>query len=130
MSSLDPPPLSLVHGNSAVPADSRLTVVWVGGDQDASTVVGVTTAIESAAAIDDAVVVDLSGVTFMDTSVIRALLVVQRRLAERSQSLLVRSASPAAARLLQMCGLPTHVSGVSAALSSWVGVPATEIGPR
>jgi anti-anti-sigma regulatory factor len=48
-------------------------------------------------------VVDLRGVTFMDASVLNALLRADRHLRTTSRELLLRSPSPVARRLLALC---------------------------
>ena len=113
------------------------TVVWVGGEQDMATRVQLTAGLAEAAGLDDAdVVVDISGVTFMDASTIGALVVARNGLRAHSRSLSVRDPSPSARGLLNLCGLARLIDQPSApvgvpvvtALGSWVGVPARDSG--
>ena len=115
------------------------TVVWVGGEHDLATRMHLMVTIARAARLDDAdVVVDLSGVTFLDASTIGALVGARNRLrASSSRSLSVRAPSPPARRLLDVCELahliderPARVEpSVAPALGSWVDVPASDRGP-
>jgi anti-sigma B factor antagonist len=109
--------------------------VWVRGEQDASTCVQLSATLAEASGLDDAdVVVDLSGVTFMDASTIGALVVARNRLRVLSRCLCVRDPSPRTRRLLDLCGLarlidehPTPTQPPRAtALGSWVDVPARD----
>ena len=57
-------------------------------------------------AFDDAdLVVDMSGVTFLDASTIGVVVRASRHLLRRSRSLAVRSPSTCARRVLQLCDL-------------------------
>jgi anti-sigma B factor antagonist len=116
--------------------DTGYTVVRVRGDQDIATRVSLVVAIARAAQRDEGdVLVDLSGVTFMDASTIGALVGSRNRLRCRSQSLEVRAPSPRARRVLELCGLGglihspvgnVHPRGDGAALGTWVHVPSSE----
>lgn len=115
--------------------DARCTVVWVRGEHDIATKAPLVVAIARAAQGDDAdLLVDLSEVTFMDASTVGAIVGSRNRLRSRSQSLEVRAPSPAARRVLELCGLahlvhssaePVHPAGVAAALGTWVDIPTT-----
>ncbi len=86
--------------------DPRCDVVWVRGDQDISTRVKLSMTISEASRLDEAdIIVDLSGVTFMDASTIGVLVDARNRLRVPAHSLSVRDPSPLARRLLDMCGL-------------------------
>lgn len=133
-----------VSRRGTVHGDADRTVVWVRGEHDIATKVPLVVAIARAAQLDDVdVLVDLSGVMFMDASTIGALVGSANRLRLRSQTLAVRDPSPSASFLLDLCGLthlvvPDRVSvvhpvGVAAALSTWVDVPpssTSELGQR
>jgi anti-anti-sigma factor len=122
--------------------DSDCTIVWLRGEHDIATKVGLVVAIARAAQRDDSadVLVDLSGVTFMDASTIGAIVGSRNRLRSRSQSLDVRTPSVVARRVLDLCGLAhlvrvpvsdaLHPAGEAAALSTWVDVPSTEANPE
>ena len=117
-------------------SDAAYTVVWVGGEHDIATKVSLVAAIAGAAQRDGGdLLVDLSGVTFMDASTIGALVGSRNRLRPRSRSLELRAPSAPALRLLELCGLANfvrrapaeavHPTGAAAALSTWVDVPST-----
>jgi anti-anti-sigma factor len=81
-------------------------VVWVRGEHDISTRDRVTVRLAKAAGRDAAdIVVDLSGVTFMDASTIGALVASRNDLRVHSRSLTFRHPSQTAQRLLDLCGL-------------------------
>lgn len=119
--------------------DPLRTVVWVRGEHDVATRVHLAVALARTLRIDDAdVVVDLSGVTFMDASTIGVLLVARSRLHDCSRSLSVRDPSPPARRVLDVCGLERLIDRVpaptssseAAALGSWVDVPVLAAASR
>lgn len=126
------------RGDVSIGADLLRTVVWVGGEHDVATRVNLAVTIAQAAVLDDAdIVVDLSGVTFMDASTIGALIDARNGLRASSRSLWVRAPSPRARRVLDLCGLaqlidehppPARPRAVTA-LGSWVDVPASDHGP-
>ena len=120
------------RGDVSIGADLFRTVVWVGGEHDVATRARLAGAIAQAADVDDAdVVVDLSGVTFMDASTIGTLVEAGNRLRADSRSLSIRSPSPRARRVLDLCGLAQLVDEYGplaqplavTALGSWVDVP-------
>ena len=124
------------RGSTRGEADS--TVVWVGGEQDVATRRGLARTVARAARADRApvVVVDLSAVTFMDASIVGALVASRDQLRARAQSLQLRAPSPRALRVLQLCGLvdlvqatTVRTAGLAPALSTWVDVPPLEAGP-
>ena len=126
------------RGDVSIGADLLRTVIWVGGDHDVATRVYLAVTIAQAAVLDDAdIVVDLSGVTFMDASTIGTLVDARNRLRAVSRSLSFRAPSPRARRVLDLCGLAqlidehparAHVLAATA-LGSWVDVPATNRRP-
>jgi hypothetical protein len=82
------------------------------------------------------VVVDLSAVTFMDASIVGALVGSRNRLRSKSQSLELRAPSPRALRVIQLCGLvglvqaaTVRTAGQAPALSTWVDVPPLGVVP-
>lgn len=116
-------------------SDPVRTVVWVRGDHDIATRMHLSVTLAKAARFDDAdILVDLSGVTFMDASTIGALVVARNHLLVRSRSLAVRTPSPPARRLLDLCGLvqlideylPSAQRPLGTALGSWVDVPVRD----
>ena len=110
---------------------SERAVVWVRGDHDIATKVSVAVAIVRASECDDMhVIIDLSGVTFMDASTVGAIVGGENRLRSRGQSLELRAPSASARRVLELCGLahhiqqtPVHSTDAAAALATWVDVP-------
>ena len=129
------------RGSMPADEDARCTIVWLRGEHDVATKVDLVVAIARAAQRDDGadLLVDLSGVTFMDASTIGAIVGSRQRLRSRSQSLDVRAPSAIARRVLDLCELAQLVhppmleardpAGRAAALSAWVDVPSTEPGP-
>jgi anti-anti-sigma factor len=79
-------------------------VVYIRGEHDRSTVEALS--MEFATAFDDGespVIVDLSEVTFMDTSTLQLLQRTRDYLAESNRSFVVRRPSRSARRLLSVC---------------------------
>ena len=113
------------------------TVVWLRGEHDVSTVAVLSEAMARAIALDDAdVVVDLSEVQFMGAATVTVIIRAREFLRLRSRSLVLRSPSECARRILELCGhadlldpLPidtTPLTGTAGALRTWVAVPATD----
>ncbi len=126
------------RGPKCLGSEPRRTVVWVRGEQDIANRTELCDVIGQAARLDNAdIVVDLSGVTFMDASTIDTLVAARNGLEELFRSLFVRAPSPRARRLLDVCGLaelideqPTPPPQASTtALGSWVEVPAGDRRP-
>ena len=81
-------------------------VVWLQGEQDASTAAGLAEMLAGAAAVGEGdVVVDLSEVQFMDVAIVKVLVRCQELLQSQSRQLLLRAPSRSAQRLLGMCGV-------------------------
>jgi anti-anti-sigma factor len=79
-------------------------VVALRGEQDLSTATRVAHAIAGAAALGDGgVIVDLSGVRFMDAAVVGTLVRGRNQLRLRARSLTVRAPSPRARAVLELC---------------------------
>ena len=86
--------------------DADRTVIWLQGEHDISTVVALWETMATATALDDAdVVVDLSGVQFMGAATVGVIIRARNLLRLRSRSLVVRSPSRCAQRVLDLCGL-------------------------
>lgn len=122
------------RGQSSPRSDPERTVVWVRGEHDIATAQVLAEAMARAVRLDDAdVVVDLSGVDFMDASTVGAIIRTRNLLSTRSRALHVRAPSPPARRLLQVCHLADlvepdrsgHALDKGSALTTWVAVPAT-----
>lgn len=123
-----------LRGSAHPGSDPLRTVVRVSGEHDPATRTHLSRTIARAAHLDEAdMVVDLSGITFMDASTLGAIVNAHNRLRAGSRSLSVRAPSPLARRLLDICGLaflidehpaPAQPSAATA-LDSWIAVPAS-----
>ena len=133
MTRFETPTVSVVRAGSPR-RDPCSTVVWVRGEHDIATRTALVVGIARAARRDDRpLLVDLSGVTFMDASTIGAIVGSLNRERQRGQTLELRTPSPRARRVLELCGL-THLvqgedaaaRGPAAALATLVDVPPTD----
>lgn len=79
--------------------------VRVAGELDAATANDLESALAEAAATGDLIEVDLGGVTFIDSSGLRALLVSQQSAADAGGALVIGAMTPAVDRLLDLTGL-------------------------
>lgn len=120
MPSHQSPSVSVARRGARCPGGDPLpTVVWVRGDHDVATRRHLAAMLARAGRRDDAdLVVDLSGVTFMDASTIGALVAARGRLRADARSLSVRAPSQRARRLLDVCGLLQLVDGPAASRSA------------
>ena len=90
--------------------DGERAVVWLDGEQDIATVAILADTLAKVTSADDAdLIVDLSGVTFMSTATIDALIRARNLLLGLSRNLTLRSPSKCARRLLDLCGLAGFV---------------------
>lgn len=80
-------------------------VVVLAGELDLADAPAVSSQLHAAAGADGRVVVDLHGVTFIDSTAIGALVGVQRALKERGGTMVLRRPSRAVARLLELTAL-------------------------
>lgn len=113
--------------------DPHQTVVWVRGEQDISTCDRLAVRLAEAAGRGAAnIVVDLSGVRFMDASTIGVLVAARNILRVHCRSLTFRHPSPSAQRVLDLCGLAPLTDDlvpappIGTALGTWVAVPARD----
>jgi anti-anti-sigma factor len=115
--------------------DAARTVVWLRGEHDVSSVAALSETMARAIALDDAdLVVDLSDVQFMGAATVSVLVRARELLRTRSRSLLVRSPSRCARRVLELCGDTelldcadaAPLTGTADALGTWVPVPAAD----
>ena len=115
----------------------RRTVVWLRGEHDVSTVAALSETMAGAMALDDCdLVVDLSEVQFMGAATIGVLVRARELLHSRSRSLVLRSPSRCARRILDLCGQgdllephradATPATGTASALGTWVTVPTAD----
>ena len=89
-----------------VSRDGERAVVWLEGEQDIATVGVLADTLANVVSADDAdLIVDLSGVTFMSTATIDELILSRNLLVGQSRTLMLRSPSKCARRLLDLCGL-------------------------
>jgi len=95
-----------------VSRDGERAVVWLDGEQDIATAAILADTLARVTSADDAdLIVDLSGVTFMSTATIDALIRGRNLLLRQSQTLTLRSPSRCARRLLDLSGLAGLVEG-------------------
>jgi anti-anti-sigma factor len=115
--------------------DTALVVVRLRGEHDLSTVAVVSETMAWAIDQDDAdVVVDLSDVQFMGAITVGVLIRARGLLRTRSRSLMVRSPSRCARRVLELCGATdlfdpadaAPLAGTAGARATWVTVPGAE----
>lgn len=86
--------------------DADRTVVWLRGEHDVSTVAALSQTMARAIALDDGdLVVDLSGVQFMDAATVGVIIRARDFLALQSRSLVLHAPSACAARVLDLCAL-------------------------
>ena len=86
------------------------TVVYLSGELDLSTLDEEHRTMACAIGLDLPLVVDLSGVEFMDATTIRLLVRSAAFVQARARSFTIRRPSPFAARLLTICGLDDLVA--------------------
>jgi anti-sigma B factor antagonist len=109
------------------PTDAR-RVVWVRGEHDACTADVLSQHLQQAIALGDAdLVVDMSGVSFLDASTIGVVLRARGRLRQRSRSLAVRSPSTCARRLLELCDLADLIAPAPILSPGPVAFPADPV---
>ncbi|MCU1354483.1 MAG: anti-sigma-factor antagonist [Acidimicrobiales bacterium] len=108
VSSSSRPAGSALHSGPApvVSRDGESVVVWLAGEQDLSTryVLADTLAREIFANESD-MIIDLSGVTFIDASAIGVLIGARNVMIRRSRRVVLRAPSTAAVTILKACGL-------------------------
>lgn len=89
-------------------ADADRTVVWLRGEHDVSTVAALSQTMARAIALDDGdLVIDLSGIQFMDAATVGVIIRARDFLHLQSRSLALQAPSPCAVRILDLCGLAT-----------------------
>ena len=98
--SQDPPLLEV----AVTSADGRSRVT-VAGELDAASAGELEAALSEPATAGTVVELDLGQVTFIDSSGLRALLVVQQAVSDGGGSLMLGATTPAVDRLLQLTGL-------------------------
>jgi anti-sigma B factor antagonist len=87
-------------------ADADRTVVWLRGEHDVSTVAALSQTMARAIALDDGdLVIDLSGIQFMDAATVGVIVRARDFLHLQSRSLALQAPSPCAVRILDLCGL-------------------------
>jgi anti-anti-sigma factor len=134
--------MATAESSSAIVSRRRLsarrrTVVWLRGEHDVSTVDALSETLAGAMALDDCdLVVDLSEVQFMGAATIGVLVRARELLQSRSRSLVLRSPSRCARRILDLCGQgdlleprradTTPATGTADALGTWVTVPTAD----
>ena len=98
-----------VHYKDSGPAVSRegdYTVIWLEGEHDIATLPDLTDTLAKAISVNDGdLVVDLSGTTFLSMATVGELIGARKFLRQHGRELTLRSASHAAMRVLDVCGL-------------------------
>jgi anti-anti-sigma factor len=90
----------------SVRTDHDTVVLEIAGEFDMAEVEAFRTCVDGiAASCDGEVVVDLGGITFIDSSAISVLLNARRRLDNEGRELWLRRPSPAVARVFELAGL-------------------------
>jgi anti-anti-sigma factor len=86
---------------------SSSTVLWLEGEHDIANVRQLSVTLARAIAADDAdlIIVDMSGVEFLGASTVGAIVRARDITRSANRSLVVRSPSPRAMRVLNLCGL-------------------------
>jgi anti-anti-sigma factor len=129
--------VSRLGGTALAAHDAGCLVVWLRGEHDLSTVGALSETMARAIALDDAdLVVDLSEVQFMGAATVGVIIRARELLRLRSRSLVLRSPSRCARRILQLCGVTdllglrlvdaTPLTGTAGALGTWVAVPSRD----
>jgi anti-anti-sigma factor len=91
--------------------EGDLTVVWLAGEHDMSTVRMLAETLAKAISRNDAdLVVDLSEVTFLSAATVEELVRCRVFLRDHSRDLALRAPSPRAWRILEICGLTTLIA--------------------
>ena len=94
------------RGTGPAASDRGRMVVWLRGEHDIASRARLSTTMAYIIGLDDSdIVIDLSGVTFMDASTVSAIVSARQALRLLTRSLDVRAPSPPALRLLNLCGL-------------------------
>lgn len=98
-----------VHYRDSAPAVSRegdCTVIWLDGEHDIATLPDLTDTLAKAISVNDGdLTVDLSGTTFLSMATVGELVAARTFLRQHGRELTVRSPSPRAMRVLELCGL-------------------------
>jgi anti-anti-sigma factor len=138
MAPFERPSVTVLPGGLTWPSglEADRTVVCLRGEHDAFTAAELSEAMTRAMALDEGdLVVDLSGVTFMAVTTVGVVLRARALLRLRSRSLVVRSPSACARRVLDLCGIAdllelrpgdTATAAPAGALGTWVAVPPTD----
>lgn len=106
--------------------EGHRSVVAIRGEQDLGTAGSLAEALRGAAAIGGGdLVVDLSGVRFMDAAIVKELVTCRQRLHAQGRELTLRSPSAFAWRILGICGLVGLVDPVPSATAGTIGTCLT-----
>jgi anti-anti-sigma factor len=126
-SSVIGPPEVLAAGTGP---NANRNVVWLRGEYDISTEMALSHTMAWAMALDESnLVVDLSGVTFMDAATIGVFIRACNDLRLQCRSLMLRSSSGSARRVLDLCGLTDLLDPppVDSSISQRATPPGTSI---
>lgn len=98
--------VSTIASRGAIDPDGEQAVIWLDGEEDVATVGILSDRLSRAVSADDRdLIVDLSGVTFLSAATIDELIRVRDILVRQNRNFSLRSPSPFARRLLDLCGL-------------------------
>ena len=95
----------MAHTELCPPRSATSSVFWMSGEHDIANVRWLSKELAMAAAQTDALVIDLSGVEFMDASTVGAIIGMRQQFGGRPTSFSLRAPSPLARRVLDACGL-------------------------
>ncbi len=97
---------------SVLSEDGRVYLVEAAGDLDLTSAPALSTSLEAAEASDaPSVVLDMTGVTFLDSSAINVVLRHRSRLLDLGRTLELRAPVPAVRRVLEVTGLAAVLLG-------------------
>jgi anti-anti-sigma factor len=94
--------------NRLVITDQGPSSIVVSGEIDAHSAPALAERLNCCSAVDVDIVVDMSAVTFMDSSGLRVLIDVHQRTADAPHGLVLRAPSASVVRLLEVAGLADH----------------------
>jgi anti-anti-sigma factor len=94
--------------NRLVITDQGPCSIVLSGEIDAHSVPLLAERLSDCSAIDSDIVVDMSSVTFMDSSGLRVLIDIRQRTEAAPHGLILQSPSAAVVRLLEVAGLDDH----------------------
>ncbi len=118
-------------------SDTDCMVMWLLGEHDISTAPGLWADLVAAMAVDDAdLVLDLSGLGFLDAAIVGLFVRAQETLRAQSRTLTLRAPTTFARQIFGLCGISSFLEpdpvtllrevDPAAALGTWVEVPPSK----